>query len=143
MKIELGSAIEPPTPSLSLEIKGRDVQTGAPNAVNVTSEEVCIAAEGVVKRLARVVNRALGELQPEVAADIYDRGIVLSGGGALLDGLVEFLQRETKLPTRMTDEPRYAIVRGLSQLFDDPLLLRRVARNEQSHLLDETAGAFE
>jgi rod shape-determining protein MreB len=143
LKIELGSAIEPASPSLSLEIKGRDVQTGSPHAVNVTSEEVCIATEGVVKRLGRVVNRALGELQPEVAADIYDRGIMLSGGGAMLDGLVEFLQRETKLQTRMTDEPRYAIVRGLSQLFDEPLLLRRVARNEQSHLLDEADKAFE
>jgi rod shape-determining protein MreB len=111
--------------------------------VQVTSEEVCIAADGVVKRLARVVNRALGELQPEVAADIYDRGIILSGGGALLDGLPEFLQRETKLPTRMPEEPRYAIVRGLSQLFDDPLLLRRVARNDSSHLLDEVANASE
>src|ERR671926_430162 len=143
LKIELGSAIEPATPSLALEIKGRDVQTGAPNAVSVTSEEVCIATEGVVKRLARVVNRALGELQPEVAADIYDRGLILTGGGALLDGMAEFLQRETNLQTRIPDEPRYAIVRGLSQLFDEPLLLRRVARNEQSHLLDETAGAFE
>ncbi len=143
LKIELGSAIEPATPSLSLEIKGRDVQSGAPRAVSVASEEVCIATDGVVKRLARVVSRALGELQPEVAADIYDRGLILTGGGALLDGLVEFLQRETKLQTRMPDEPRYAIVRGLSQLFDDPLLLRRVSRNDQSHLLDEVAGASE
>ena len=53
--------------------------------------------------------------------------------------MAAFLQRETKLPVRMPDEPRYAIVSGLSQLFDEPLLLRRVARNEQSHLLDETA----
>ena len=55
--------------------------------------------------------------------------------------MAEFLQRETKLPAHMPDEPRYAIVRGLSQLFDEPLLLRRVARNDQSHLLD--ASAFE
>ena len=143
LKIELASAIEPANPALSLEIKGRDVQTGSPRAVQVTSEEVCIATDGVGKRLARVVSRALGELQPEVAADVYDRGIILSGGGALLDGLAEFLQRETRLHTRLPDEPRYAIVRGLSQLFDDPLLLRRVARNDQSHLLDEVAGAQE
>ena len=61
------------------------------------------------------------------------------GGGALLDGMAEFLQRETTLATRLTEEPRYAIVRGLMQLFDEPLLLRRVARNEQSHFLDEAA----
>jgi len=142
LKKELGSAIEPENPALSRSVKGRDVQTGAPRAVDVTSEEVCIAAEGVVKRLSRVVNRALAELQPEVASDLYDRGLILTGGGALLDGMADFLSRETKLHTRMPEDPRYAIVNGLSQLFDEPLLLRRVARNEQSHLLDETAGAF-
>jgi rod shape-determining protein MreB len=143
LKIELGSAIEPSNPGRALNIKGRDVQTGAPRAVEITSEEVCIAADGVVRRLSRVVNRALGELQPEVAADLYDRGLILTGGGAQLEGLPEFLQRETRLTTRVPEEPRYAIVKGLSQLFDEPLLLRRVARNEQSPLLDADAGAFE
>jgi rod shape-determining protein MreB len=143
LKKELASAVEPENPARALSVKGRDVQTGAPRAVDVTSEEVCIAAEGVVKRLSRVVNRALGELQPEVAADLYDRGLILTGGGALLDGMADFLQRETNLQTRMPEDPRYAIVNGLSQLFDEPLLLRRVARNEQSHLLEESPGAFE
>jgi rod shape-determining protein MreB len=139
LKFELVSAIEPSDPSRRLSVKGRDVQTGAPRAVEITSEEVCVAAEPVVRRLARVVNRALADLQPEVAADLYDRGLVLTGGGALLDGMAELLQRETSLATRLPEEPRYAIVRGLMQLFDEPLLLRRVARNEQSHLLDESA----
>ncbi|MDT5272704.1 MAG: rod shape-determining protein MreB [Acidobacteriota bacterium] len=143
LKKELGSAVEPQNPERSQSVKGRDVQTGAPRAVDVSSGEVCLAAEGVVKRIARVVNRALGELPPEVASDLYDRGLILTGGGALLEGMTDFLSRETKLSTRMPPDPRYAIVNGLSQLFDEPLLLRRVARNEQSHLLDETAGAFE
>jgi rod shape-determining protein MreB len=141
LKIKLGSAVEPHDPSLRMTVKGRDVQTGAPRAVEVTSEEVCIAASAVVQRLSRVVNRALGDLQPEVASDLYDRGLILTGGGALLDGMAEFLQRETNLRTTIPEEPRFAIVRGLSQLFDEPLLLRRVARNDQSALLD--AGAFE
>jgi len=78
-----------------------------------------------------------------VAADIYDRGIILTGGGALLEGMVEYLQRETRLATRLANEPRYAIVNGLSQLFDAPLLLRRVTRNEPSLLLDAEFNAFE
>jgi rod shape-determining protein MreB len=143
LKVELGSAIEPPNPALSVTVKGRDVQTGTPRAVEIKSEEVCVAAEGVIRRLSRVVNRALAELQPEVAADIYDRGIILTGGGALLDGMAEFLERETSLSTRLPEEPRYAVVKGLSQLFDEPLLLRRVARNEQSALLEASDGAFE
>jgi len=141
LKIKLGSAVEPRDPSLHLTVKGRDVQTGAPRATEVTSEEVCVAASSVVQRLSRVVNRALGELQPEVASDLYDRGLILTGGGALFDGMAEFLQRETNLRTVIPEEPRFAIVRGLSQLFDEPLLLRRVARNDQSALLD--AGAFD
>jgi rod shape-determining protein MreB len=143
LKIELGSAIEPDNPSRSLTVKGRDVQTGVPRAIEVTSEEICIAAEGVLKRITRGIRNALSELQPKVAADIYDRGLILTGGGALLDGMAEFVQRETRLQTRMPDEPRYAIVRGLSQLYDEPLLLRRVALNEQPYPLDEADKAFE
>jgi rod shape-determining protein MreB len=143
LKKNLGSAIEPANPALSETVKGRDVQEGTPRAVEITSEEVCIAASPVVNRLARVVQRALGELQPEVAADVYDRGLILTGGGALFDGLAELLQRETRLRTRVADDPRHACVRGLEQLFEDPLLLRRVSRNEPHLLLDEDAGAYE
>ena len=89
------------------------------------------------------MRNALAELQPEVAADIYDRGIILTGGGALLDGISDYLQRETRLTVRLADEPRYAIVNGLSQLFDEPLLLRRVTRSEPSFLLDAQPNAFE
>jgi rod shape-determining protein MreB len=142
LKAELGSAMEPENPALSQTVKGRDVQEGTPRAVEITSGEICLAAEPVVGRLARVVERALGELQPEVASDIYDRGIILTGGGALFDGLPEFIQRETRLRTRLSDEPRHACVRGLQHLFDDPLLLRQVTRNEPHYLLEEDAGAF-
>ena len=131
-----------------MNVKGRDVQSGSPRAVEVTSEEVCIARRGRSSSACRASSTARSrELQPEVAADLYDRGLILTGGGALLDGMAEFLQRETQAPRRASpDEPRYAIVNGLSQLFDEPLLLRRVSRNDQSHLLDEideAAGAFE
>ena len=143
LKVELASAVQPADPARTVAVKGRDVQTGTPRAIDVTSEEVCGAAQGVVARISRVVQRALGELQPEVAADIYDRGIILTGGGALLDGLDTFLARETKLTTRVADNPRFSTVNGLSQLFDEPLLLRRVTRNEPSLLLDADAGAFE
>ena len=143
LKKELGSAIEPANPALSESVKGRDVQEGTPRAVDITSEEICIAAQPVVNRLTRVVQRALGELQPEVAADIYDRGLILTGGGALFDGLPELIGRETRLQTRVAEDPRHACVRGLEQLFDDPLLLRRVSRNEPQLLLDPDAGAYE
>ena len=143
LKIELGSAVEPKEAARTLTVKGRDVQTGTPRATEVTSEEVCGATQGVAQRIARVVQRGVAELSPEVAADIYDRGLMLTGGGAMLDGMAAFLQAETRLATRLAEDPRHAIVHGLSQLFDDPLLLRRVTRNEPSLLLDTDAGAFE
>jgi len=143
LKIELASATEPKDPARTMTVKGRDVQSGTPRAADVTSDEVCVAAQSVAQRIARVVQRGLVELSPEVAADIYDRGLMLTGGGALLEGMAPFLQSETRLSAHISEDPRHAIVKGLSQLFDDPLLLRRVARNEPSLLLDADAGAFE
>ena len=143
LKIELGTAIEPNDPTLSLNVKGRDVQTGSPGAIDVTAGEVYGVSQPVIRKIAEAVRTTLAELPPEVSADIYERGLILTGGGAQLEGMSEYLQKETQLSVRGADEPRYAIVRGLSQMFDEPLLLRRVTRNEPHPLLDAEAGAFE
>jgi rod shape-determining protein MreB len=139
LKIELATATDPAGAARSLPVKGRDVTTGGPGAIDVTADEIYAVAQPVLHRIAGAVRTALAELPPEVAADIYDRGIIVTGGGAQLEGLGEFLQRETSMPARVAEEPRYASVRGLAQLFDEPLLLRRVTRNEQSLLLDSEA----
>jgi rod shape-determining protein MreB len=97
----------------------------------------------IVKKIANEVRATLADLPAEVAGDIYDRGVILTGGGALLDGLTEYLRKELDLAVRVADEPRYAIVRGLSQMFDEPMLLRRVARTEAHPLLDAEDAAFE
>ncbi|MCP9493066.1 MAG: rod shape-determining protein [Pyrinomonadaceae bacterium MAG19_C2-C3] len=144
LKLELCSAIEPTTGDESrVTVKGRDVQTGSPGAIEVTAHEIYTVAQPILRRIADKVRDALGEVPPEVSADIYDRGIILTGGGALLDGIEIYLQQTTQLGVRIADEPRFAIVRGLAQLYDEPLLLRRVARNEFSPAMNETAGAFE
>ncbi len=143
LKLELASATPPADPSLRSSVKGRDVQTGNPEASEVSADEIYQVAQGVIRKIVQGVREALAELQPEVAADIYDRGIILTGGGAQLEGLQQYLQAETKLAVRTAEEPRLAIVRGLSQLFDEPLLLRRVTRNESSILLEAEGGVFE
>ncbi|HKR00424.1 MAG TPA: rod shape-determining protein [Pyrinomonadaceae bacterium] len=143
LKMKLGSAITPENPLESVTVKGRDVQTGSPGAIEVTAEEVYGVTQGVMRKIAEAVRETLAELPPEVAADIHDRGIILTGGGALLSGLEEYLRVETRLQVRVADEPRYATVRGLSQLFGEPLLLRRVARNEPPPLMDPEARVFE
>jgi rod shape-determining protein MreB and related proteins len=147
LKIELGSVVEPAAEDelkkKIVTVKGRDVQTGSPGAIDVSAAEIQAVAQPIIRRIAEEVRSTLAALKPEVAADIFDRGIILTGGGALLTGLQDYLHAETGLVVRMADEPRFAIVRGLAQLFDEPLLLRRVARNESHPLIDAETSAFE
>ena len=143
LKLDLATANLPEDLAREVTIKGRDVQTGSPGAIEITAGEVYAVAQPIVHKIALEVNATLAELPPEVAADIYDRGIILTGGGAQMEGLEDYLKGETKLPVTTSDEPRFAIVRGLEQMYDEPLLLRRVARNEPNPLMDAEASAFE
>lgn len=143
LKLQLSSAIEPKDPNRSVNIRGRDVQTGSPGAVDITAGEVYAVTVPIIRRIAEEVRTMLTDLAPEVAGDIYERGLILTGGGAELDGLPQYLQKELGLGVIVADEPRFAIVRGLSQLYDEPLLLRRVARTEPHPLIDTEATAFE
>lgn len=130
LKTTFVSAFLPDDISRSIDVRGRDVQTGSPAAVEVTTGEVYPVVEAVVRRIASLVKDTLTELRPEVAADIYDRGVILTGGGALLDGLDQYLRSYINLAVSVADEPRYATVNGLVKLFDDPKLLERVSRND-------------
>ena len=143
LKLQLSSAIEPKDPNRSISIRGRDVQTGSPGAVDITAGEVYAVTVPIIRRIAEEVRTMLTDLAPEVAGDIYERGLILTGGGAELDGLPQYLQKELGLGVIVADDPRFAIVRGLSQLYDEPLLLRRVARTEPHPLIDTEATAFE
>ncbi len=143
LKIELGSATVPEDLSRTKLVKGRDIQTGSPGASEVTAGEIYAVAHPILHQIAKTVNQALTELPSEVAADIYDRGLVLTGGGALLTGFVDYLKTETRLPVRLADEPRFAIVRGLAHMFEEPALLHRMVRQEELELLEAEAQAFE
>ena len=143
LKLELASAIEPEDQQQKLNVRGRDVQTGTPGAVDVTAAEVYLVTQPIVRRIADEVRETMVGLPPEVSGDIYDRGLILTGGGALLDGLAQYLQKELDLTVRVADEPRFAIVRGLSQMFDEPLMLRRVARTDPRLILDNEITVFE
>lgn len=134
LKTNFASTFLPDDLSRSIEVRGRDVQTGSPGAVEITAGEVYPIVEGIVRRIALRVKDTLTELRPEVAADIYDRGVILTGGGALLEGIDQYLREFIKLPVTVPEEPRYAIVNGLVKMFDDQELLERVASNEMSVL---------
>ncbi|HKS11258.1 MAG TPA: rod shape-determining protein [Pyrinomonadaceae bacterium] len=143
LKLELSSAIEPEDPNKKINVRGRDVQTGSPGAVDITAAEVHAITMPIIRRIAEEVRLMLTELAPEVAGDVYERGLIMTGGGAQLEGLSQYLQKELDLVVKVADDPRFAIVRGLAQLYEEPLLLRRVARTEPHPLLDTEATAFE
>jgi len=130
LKLELASATLPAELAQQIPIKGSDVLTRMPRSIEITAGEIYPVAQEVVRKIVEGVSTTLGDLPPEVAGDIYDRGIVLTGGGALFGGLDDYLRDETKLPVRVADEPRYAIVHGLEQMFEAPLLLRRLLRQD-------------
>jgi len=130
LKSSFASAYLPDDIARTTEVRGRDVQTGSPGAVEITTGEIYPIVESIVRRIAQLVKDTLTELRPEVAADIYDRGVVLTGGGALLDGIDQYMRSYVNLAMTVADEPRYATVNGLIKMFDDPKLLERVNRNE-------------
>ena len=130
LKTKFSSAFLPTDISKLMEVRGRDVTTGGPGAVEVTAGEIYPIVEAIVRRIALRINDMLTELRPEVAADIYDRGVILTGGGALLEGIDQYVREFIKLPVTIAEEPRYATVNGLVKMFDDEDLLERVARNE-------------
>lgn len=142
LKVNFCSAVLPEDLAKIVMIRGRDVQTGSPGAVEMTAGEIYPVVEGIVRKIGVMITDALTELRPEVAADIFDRGIILAGGGALLAGLDQYLRDVVNLPVLISDEPRYATVRGLLKMFDEPALLERVTRNELS-LLQNAEIPFE
>ena len=126
IKIEIGSAA-PVDPPLSLEVKGRHLAEGVPRTVNVTDDEIRLALADTVNVIVRAVRDALERTPPELAADVFERGIVLTGGGALLRGLDERLREDTQLPVIIAEDPLSSVVLGAGKMLDDRGLLRRIA----------------
>jgi rod shape-determining protein MreB len=125
VKIELGCAV-PVEREQTTMVKGRSTVTGAPEMAVVNNVEIHEALEPVISRIIKGVQDALESLPPEASGDIYDRGLVLAGGGALLAGFDERLSRETELAVTLAESPARAVIRGLGILFEDPLRLRKV-----------------
>lgn len=142
VKLDLGSAMLPEDLGREITIRGRDVVTGSPGAINLTAGELYPVVHYVVHKIVDVVSTTLAELSPEVAGDIYERGIILTGGGALFHGMADYTREYTKLAVQIADEPRYAIIHGLAKMFDDPLLLRRVVRSDAQPILDQENEAY-
>jgi rod shape-determining protein MreB len=113
VKIEVGSALtELDDGPEDYEIRGRDLMTGIPKTIKISYSEVAFALDKSVSKLEEAVLKALETSPPELSADIYERGIYLTGGGALLRGLDKRLALKTKLPIHVAEDPLKAVVRG-------------------------------
>jgi rod shape-determining protein MreB len=128
IKIEIGSAyaIEKP---MSLETKGRDLIQGLPKMVILDDKEIREALSDCVASIVGAVRAALEHTPPELSGDITERGIILTGGGALLKRLDERIRAETGLPVLIADEPLASVVLGTGKMLSDFKLLRKMAVN--------------
>ncbi|MFI5262943.1 MAG: rod shape-determining protein [Candidatus Kapaibacterium sp.] len=118
IKCQVGSAM-PLEEELMVEVKGRDMVAGIPKTIEVSSIEVRQALAEPVNQIVEAVKRSLERTPPELSADILDRGMMLSGGGALLKGLDERLRLETNLPVHVAEDPLTAVVRGAGRVLED------------------------
>jgi rod shape-determining protein MreB len=110
-----------------MEVKGRDLIAGIPKTVIITDEEIREALREPVMSIVATVRTCLERTPPELAADIVDKGIVITGGGALLPGLDDLLRQETKLPVVVADNPLACVVLGTGKVLDELALLKKVA----------------
>ena len=125
IKIQIASAY-PMEEGQQIEVKGRDLVTGIPQTIVITSEEVRKAIAEQVDAIVQAVRQALEQTPPELAADIVERGIVLTGGGALLKGLDQILREDTSLPIFSVEDPLATVVMGTGIALDNMRTLREV-----------------
>lgn len=128
IKINIGSAYQINS-NKNMEIKGRDLISGIPKAVNVTEDEIREALQEPVLIILDTIKVTLENTPPELASDIADKGIVLAGGGALLRGLDILIKEHTGVPVVIPDDPLRAVVKGCGLMLDKLDLLRRVSLN--------------
>ncbi len=127
IKIKLGSAYSTGGEQRTMEVKGRDLIGGIPNTIVITDAEIREALREPVMTIVETVRTCLEHTPPELAADIVDKGIVITGGGALLSGLSDLLRQETHLPVALADNPLTCVALGAGKVLDAFDLLRKVA----------------
>jgi rod shape-determining protein MreB len=128
VKIQIGSAF-PMANEMRMEVHGRDLTRGIPGTATVTDCEIREALSPCVAVIVSAIKATLERTPPELSADISDRGVVLSGGGALLKNLDARISQETGLPVLIADDPLVSVVLGAGKMLDDFRLLRRISMN--------------
>ncbi len=125
IKIEVGSAMPLKTEKETV-VRGRDLATGLPKSIKISSTEIREALTGTVNQIIGTLAEVLEETPPELLSDLLERGVVIAGGGALLRGLDQKIAEETKMPVYIADDPLTTVVRGCGRVLDDLDLLAKV-----------------
>jgi rod shape-determining protein MreB len=128
IKITIGSAA-PLDESLTMEVRGRHMTAGLPKSVPVTDAEIREALRPTVDVIIKAVREGLEKVPPELSADIYDRGVVITGGGALLRNLDKRLREDTDLPVQVAEDPLTSVVLGAGRMLSNIGLLKKLAAN--------------
>ena len=126
IKVQIGSAY-PLDELITMEVKGRDLKEGIPMTIVINDQELREALEDVVSAIINAIRVSLEKTPPELSADIIDRGIILTGGGALLKNMDKRIREETKLPVFITDDPLTTVVLGAGKMLDNLELLKKMA----------------
>ena len=130
LKLEIGSAYPLPE-ELQAEIRGRDIVTGLPKTVVLTSEEIRLALDEPLSQIIGAVKVTLDRTPPELASDIMDRGMMLAGGGSLLHGLDERLRDETNMPTHVAESPLTCVAVGSGRSLEEFEVIQRTNRTSR------------
>ena len=125
-KVQIGSAYPLDEP-MTMEVKGRDLSKGIPKIVIIGDQEVREALDNIVSSIIDAIKYTLERIPPELSADLIDRGIILTGGSALLKNLDKRISEETHLPVFITDDPLTTVVLGAGKMLDDLDLLKKIS----------------
>jgi rod shape-determining protein MreB and related proteins len=125
LKIELGSAV-PLQKEKEAVVRGRELATGLPKSIKVTSTEIREALSSTITQIINEIHEVLEETPPELLSDILERGIVITGGGSLIRGIAKRVSDETKMPVWVADDPLTTVVRGCYKVLDNLDLLAKV-----------------
>ena len=130
IKMQIGCAM-PLMTEMSMEIKGRDLNDGLPRTDIITSDQVEKAMQESIDKIVEVVKITLEKTPPELASDIMEKGIMLSGGGALIKNLDKLISAETGMPVYIAEEPLDCVVRGTGKTLEDLERLKTVLVNSR------------
>lgn len=131
IKISIGGAIHEKTDT-GVRVKGRNYETGQPKDVTITRNEVVDALHGDLEEILKAARDVFAETPPELASDIMDNGILLSGGGALLQDLPEFLESKLKIPAQIVEEPKLCVAYGMGIILDHVSLYKRAVVSKKA-----------